>query len=132
MTKITVDDDDVRSGTEQAMAQLNGVHAVKIAWGEYLAVKLAKKHLSVHSRALREAMVKEGIIPEDNPGKEFWLGAVFRNLRDKGIMEKNGTYKYGDKERNTHERTISIWQLKAGADLTPYAVAPPKEEKKDG
>jgi len=118
--------DDVRNGTEQAMERLNLSHAERIAWGEYLAVKIAKANLTVHSRMLRDALVKEGIIPDPNPDKEFWLGAVFNNLKAKGVLEKNGTAKYGDAKRNVHERTIATWQLVAKADLSPYREPPAK------
>lgn len=121
------DNDDVRQGTEGAMKLLNATHADKIAWASHLAVKLAKANLSVHSRMVRAEMVKEGIIPETGGGKEFWLGAVFANLRDEGVLEKAGFISYGDASRNIHERQIAVWKLTKNHDaMKKYADAPPR------
>lgn len=129
MTKF--DEDDARSMTENVMGHLNATYSQKIAWGEYLAVRLAKKNITVHSRALREELVKEKIIPEESGQKEFWLGAVFNNLRNEGVLEKNGTFKYSDKARNIHERTITSWQLTRTAKLDRFKEAPKRPGEKE-
>lgn len=128
---MTFEKDDARSGTEKAMNLLNATQADKIAWGEYLAVRIAKRGLSVHSRSLREELVKEKIIPEESAQKEYWLGAVFNNLRNEGVIEKNGTFKYSDPSRNIHERTVTIWQLTRSANLERFKEAPKRPGEKE-
>lgn len=111
------------TGTKTAMAELKRAHPLRIQWGMHYAVKIALRKLTVHSREVWEALLADQIITED--GKAFWLGAVFRELKDAGILVKTGNrYKYSDEKRNIHEREIALWQLNDQADLTPYRIAP--------
>lgn len=111
------------TGTKMAIARLNARHADKIAWGEYVAVKIALHKLTVHSREVRDELYERGLCVDGEP--EFWLGAVFRNLKDKGILIKTGlTYKYASEKRNIHERTVSLWEINPKADISPYRIEP--------
>ena len=111
------------TGTKEAMVRLKSNHALKIEWGMYYAVKLAMKKLTVHSREVRDAMFNDGIISGD--GREFWLGAIFKELKDADVLRKTGhSYKYSDEERGIHERTIALWELNPKADLTAYRIEP--------
>lgn len=115
------------TGTKKAMERLRLSHPLKIRWGCFYAVKIAMRKLTVHSREVWDAMLADGII--DGDGKAFWLGAVFRELKDAGVLVKTGNrYKYSDESRNIHEREVALWQLNEKADLTPYRVAPESEK----
>lgn len=119
------DQPDPHAGTNQAMAHLRFSHAYKIAYGKYVAVRIALKKLTVHSRDVRDAMFAEGII--DGAEKEFWLGTVFKDLRDEGVLKWTGQmHKYTDAERGIHERTIKLWEYVEKAEVAKYLEPPPK------
>lgn len=116
---------DPHEGTNKAMAHLRYSHAYKIAYGKYVAVRIALKKLTVHSRDVRDAMFAEGVI--DGAEAEFWLGTVFKDLRDEGILKWTGQmYKYTDADRNIHERSVKLWEYVEKADVKAYLEAPPK------
>ena len=111
------------TGTREAMTQLKKNHPLKIQWGMHYAVKIALKKRTVHSREVWDALLADGIIKGDS--KAFWLGAVFRELKDESILRKTGhSYTYSDEARNIHERTVSLWEINEKADLTPYRTEP--------
>lgn len=110
-------------GTREAMVRLKASKPLHIQWGMHYAVKIAMRKLTVHSREVWDEMAKDGVLPAH--GSAFWLGAVFRELKDLGILVKTGLrYKYSDETRNIHEREVHLWQLNDKADLTPYRIAP--------
>ena len=114
------------TGTREAMELLRTTKSLAIQWGMHYAVKIALRKLTVHSREVWDEMERDGVLPTH--GKAFWLGAVFRELKDAGVLVKTGhCFKYSDEARNIHERTIPLWQLNEKADLTPYRQ-PPKEK----
>lgn len=111
---------DPRQGTKDAMGELEDKHKDLVTWACRAAVEIARRKLTVHSREVRDALVKEGLIPEDGP-PEFWLGAAMHRLAKEKIIEKTGhNYKYTDAARGIHERTITVWQLVDGADVSRY------------
>lgn len=113
------------TGTNQAIATLVATKPLLIQWGQHIAVQLALKKRTVHSREVWDELRRAGIITEE--GKAFWLGAVFRELKDAGVLKKTGhTYSYSDEARGIHERTVALWELNEEADLTEYRVAPTK------
>lgn len=111
---------DPRGETKEALGKLEARHAGIVRDACKVAVRLAKEKLTVHSREIRDALVAEGKLdPESGP--EHWLGAAIHKLAKEGILERSGhTYKYSDAGRGIHERTITIWQLKEGADTERY------------
>lgn len=117
-------DKDPRQGTKQAMQKLEAKHPAKIDWACHFAVQIAKKNLTVHSRAVRDEMERRGLIGPDT-GSEFWLGAAMNKLAQQGILSKSGhSYKYSDSSRGIHERTVAIWALVDGADTEYYDTEP--------
>jgi hypothetical protein len=111
------------TGTKEAMATLKATRPLHIEWGMYFAVKIALRKRTVHSREVWEAMLAEKIINGD--GKAFWLGAVFKELKEKNILKKTGhMHTYSDESRGIHERTVALWELNDMADLTPYRTPP--------
>ena len=115
--------DEAGTGTKKAMAALSQKYPLVIQWAMHYAVKIALRKLTVHSREVWDELLKDDII--DGRGKAFWLGAVFRTLKDAGVLVKTGLrYKYSDEARNIHEREVALWQLNEKADLTPYRIAP--------
>lgn len=111
---------DPRAGTKEALGKVEARHAGVVREACVVAVEIAKRKLTVHSREVREAMVSRGLL-DPEAGPEHWLGAAIHRLAKEGILEKSGhTYKYTDAERGIHERTVSIWQLKDGADTRAY------------
>lgn len=116
-------DNDPRMGTKQAMEQLEGKHPREVDWACYFAVQLILRNLTTHSRAVREEMERRGLV--DANASEFWLGAAMNKLARLGILEKSGhTYKYSDSSRGIHERTITVWQLKDGANTKEFEKEP--------
>ena len=114
------------TGTQEAMGVLKETKGLAIRWGMYYAVKIAMRKLTVHSRDVWDAMDRDGVLPTH--GKAFWLGAVFRELKDAGVLVKTGHFfKYSDEARNIHEQTVPLWQLNEKADLTNYRQ-PPQEK----
>lgn len=114
------------TGTKEAMALLKGTKPNHIAWGAHYAVKIALRKRTVHSQEVFAEMLADKIITGE--GKAFWLGAVFRELKDAGVLRKTlHTYSYSNEARNTHERTVALWELNEAADLTPYRTAPEKK-----
>ena len=114
------------TGTNQAVAALVATRPLHVQWGMHVAVKLAMKKRTVHSREVWDELLRDGIITEE--GKAFWLGAVFRELKDVGVLKKTGhTYSYSDEARGIHERTVALWELVEDADLTEYRVAPTRK-----
>lgn len=115
---------DPREGTKQAMQKLEAKHTPYIDWACHLAVQLARKNLTVHTRAVREEMERRNLVGPDT-GAEFWLGASMNKLAKMGILERSGhTYKYSDSSRGIHERTVTVWQLKDDADTSYYDEEP--------
>lgn len=116
---------DPHEGTRVAMKALEGEYPVHIAWACHIAVQLAKRRLTVHSREVRDEMERQGLVGPDT-GREFWLGAAFNRLAKAKppILEKKGTHKYSDASRGIHERTVSVWALIEGADTAQYDVPP--------
>lgn len=115
---------DPHEGTNVALKKLEAMHPKEIAWGCHIAVQIAKKNLTVHSREVRREMEKRGLLSLDT-GAEFWLGAVFKRLqRDKVLHSTGQKYKYSDAERGIHEREVKIWALVEGVDTTPYETPP--------
>jgi len=119
-------DKDPRQGTKQAMQKLEAKHTTKVDWACHIAVDIAKKNLTVHSRTVRDEMERRGLL-EDSAGAEHWLGAAMNKLAGLGILKKSGhSYKYSDSSRGIHERTVTIWELVDGAD-TEYYEEPPAD-----
>lgn len=111
-------------GTQIAMKKLEAEHPIKIAWGCYFAIKIAKQNLTVHTREIRAAMEARGIIGPDT-GPEYWLAAVPTRLRREGLLRDTGQkYKYSNAARNIHERGITIWALVENADTSKYDKEP--------
>lgn len=120
-------DKDPRQGTKQALQKLEAKHPHQIAWACHIAVKIAQKNLTVHSRAVREEMERRELIGPDT-GAEFWLGAAMSKLAKLGILKSTGSkYKYADSSRGIHEREVTIWALVDGAN-TEYFDEEPKEK----
>jgi hypothetical protein len=120
---------DAGTGTRAAMERLQATKPLHIQWGMHYAVKIALRKLTVHSREVWDALIADGIITGE--GRAHWLGAVFRELRDGGVLTKTGNrYKYSDEERNIHEREVALWEINPKADLTPYRLEP--KEKPNG
>jgi len=115
---------DPHEGTRVAMKKLEAMHPLEIAWGCHLAVAIAKKNLTVHSRMMRQTMADRGMLALDT-GREHWTGAVFKRLSKEGILRNTGQkFKYSDAERGIHEREVTIWALVEGADTSKYDNAP--------
>lgn len=113
------------TGTRRAMDDLKARYPVHVAWGMHYAVKIALRKLTVHSQEVLDELIRDGIITGE--GKVFWLGAVFRELKEKGVLLKTiHQHKYANEARNVHERLIFLWQINDKADLTDYRL-PPKE-----
>ena len=111
---------DPREGTKKAMQQLEAKYPDQIGQACRVAVKIAKRKLTVHSREVREEMERQGLVGPDT-GAEFWLGPVFGRLVREKILSKTGQkYKYSDPARGIHEREVTIWQLVDGADTKEY------------
>lgn len=111
---------DPRAGTREALVKVEARHAGAVRDACVVAVEIAKRKLTVHSREVREAMVAKGLL-DTEAGPEHWLGAAIHRLAKEGILEKSGhTYKYADAARGIHERTVTVWQLKEGADTSRY------------
>lgn len=111
------------TGTKTAIAALNAKYPAMVQWGMHYAVKIALRKLTVHSREVWDEMLRDKVITGE--GRAFWLGAVFRNLKDQNILRKTmHTHKYSDESRGIHERTVYLWELNEKADLTPYRIAP--------
>lgn len=112
--------DDPREGTREALKKVEARHGEQVRWACYAAVEIAKRKLTVHSREVRDALVQKGLLDE-TAGPEHWLGAAMHRLNKEGILEKSGhTYKYTDASRGIHERTVTVWQLREGADTSRY------------
>jgi len=111
---------DPREGTKKAMQQLEAKYPEQIVNACRVAVKIAKRKLTVHSREVREEMERQGLVGPDT-GAEFWLGAAMGRLVREKILSKTGQkYKYSDASRGIHEREVQIWQLVDGADTKEY------------
>lgn len=97
-------------GTREAIEQLKARHPKHIAWGLHLAMKMAKKNNTVHSRELLLEMIR---LKKCDPNMSaHFIGAVFKTLRDEGLLKWTGHYyKYSDAERNIHDREIKLWCL---------------------
>lgn len=116
---------DPHEGTRVAMKKLESEHAWEVSWGCHVAVEIARKNMTVHSREVRRELETRGILGPDG-GKEHWLGAVFHRLKADKILEATSQfYRYSDAERGIHERKVTIWQLVEGADCSKYLTAPP-------
>ena len=119
-------DKDPRQGTKQALQKLEAKHPKQIDWACHIAVQIAMRNLTVHSRAVREEMERRDLIGPDT-GSEFWLGAAMNKLARLGVLKSSGSkYKYSDSSRGIHEREVTIWALVDGAD-TAYFEEEPKE-----
>ena len=102
-------------------------HPNEIAWGCHIAVQIAKRTLTAHSRMVRAEMDRRALV-SDVSGPEFWMGAVFKTLKDAGILKETGQrFKYSDSSRGIHEREVKIWALVENADTTKYDKAPDEE-----
>lgn len=120
-------DKDPRQGTKQALQKLEAKHPLQIEWACHVAVQIAQKNLTVHSRAVREEMERRDLVGPDT-GSEFWLGAAMNKLARLNILKSTGNkYKYADSSRGIHEREVTIWALVDGAD-TSYFEEEPKEK----
>jgi hypothetical protein len=116
----TTPTDDPREGTREAMKTLETRYPDEIRHACQIAVEIARRKLTVHSREVREEMERRKLIGADT-GNEYWLGAAMNRLAREKILERTGhTYKYTDAARGVHERTVTIWQLREGADTTAY------------
>lgn len=113
--------------TQEAMSTLESKYPYEVRLGCYWAVRIARERLSVHSKALWDRLVDEKLMdPIESSSR--WLGAVFHRLqREKILIKTAQVYKYVDKERGVHERTIPIWSLANDADIARYDVPPVKE-----
>lgn len=115
---------DPHEGTRVAMKKLEASHPKHIAWGCYAAIKIAKKRMTVHSRDTWDELGRLGIV-DASSGAAFWLGAVFKRLKDEGLLKETGQkYKYSDASRGIHEREVKIWALVEGADTKAYDEPP--------
>lgn len=115
---------DPHSGSRVALAKLASDHPHEIAWGCHIAVQIAKRSLTVHSRMVREEMERRGLVSNVS-GPEFWMGAVFKTLKSAGILKETGQrFKYSDASRGIHEREVKIWALVEFADTEKYDTAP--------
>lgn len=101
-----------------------------------IAVRLAQEHGDVHVKMIRPEMVRLGYFARATEESiealqgpdERWFGSVFRAPAGLPmIWEKTGgRAPRGDRSRNTHGGdTVTVWRLREGADLTPYATMPP-------
>ena len=114
---------DPRAGTREALGKVEARHTGAVHDACVAAVEIAKRKLTVHSREVREAMLANGTL-DPAGGPEHWLGAALNRLSREGVLERSGhSYKYTDAERGIHERTVTVWQLKEGADTTKYEPA---------
>lgn len=119
-------DKDPRQGTKQALQKLEAKHPKQIDWACHIAIGIALKNLTVHSREVREEMQRRELVGPDT-GSEFWLGAAMNKLARLGLIKSTGqSYKYTDSSRGIHERKVTIWALVDGAD-TSYYEEEPKE-----
>lgn len=96
--------------------------------GRILGVRLAQKHGTVHSRMVREEMVRLGVL-SDEPGQsvgETFFGPLFSGCRPQ-VFEKTGEmHSFEDTTRNMHHgREVCVWRLIPGAILTPWLVDVP-------
>lgn len=119
--------DDPRAGTKEAMAALDSKYSGLIQKACCIAVELARKNLTTHSRDVRREMAARGLVGYD--GREFWLGRAFNKLAAEGIFKEVGRFKYSDETRNIHERNIALWALVDGADASKYPKLQKPEEK---
>lgn len=105
--------------TEEAMAVLrsNDQKAYFIAYARWIAVQICQAQGTVHSRLVRDEMEKRGCFIGYH-GKDFWLGAVFR---DGPFLPTGLRFKYTDGARNIHDREVRVWQLDPQA---PAVVEP--------
>lgn len=111
-------------GTRVAMKKLQSSHPTEIAWGCHVAIKIAKRRLTVHSRDVWDELGRMGIVSASS-GSAFWLGAVFDELKRAGLLKPTGqTLTYSDASRGIHERTIKIWGLTEDADTSAYDKEP--------
>jgi len=116
-------DSDPREGTKGAMKHLEAAHPERVKQAAAIAVAQAKKNLTTHSRSVRKEMEDKGLL-DTSTGSEHWLGAVFAQLAHAKVLEKSGhTFKYSDSSRGIHERTVTVWQLRDGADTSAYENA---------
>lgn len=116
------------TGTSNAMERLRSEHSYRIDWGKHVAIKIAMKQLTVHSREVRSELVRMGIIPDEGGGREFWLGAVIKELASEGALKWNGMFhQYSDETRNVHERTVKQWVIDDKAAADKYLTAPERK-----
>lgn len=115
---------DPHEGTRVAMKKLESQHPIHIQWGCFLAVSIAKRRMTVHSRDVWEEMLRRGLVEPNSPSPH-WMGAVFHRLKNEKVLTSTGQYfKYSDTARDNHERKITIWALVEGADTSAYAAEP--------
>lgn len=95
------------NSTGQAQRVLEAYRSKLIARGREVAIEIAKKRGTVHSRQVRQRLDKEGLLVNPLVG-EFWLGMVFRSNDFKWTGDY---YHYSDSSRNIHERTVKVWEL---------------------
>ena len=113
---------DPHEGTRVAMKKLEASHPLHIQWGCYAAILIARKNLTVHSRAVWEKLGQLGVV-DQSTGPAFWLGAVFKKLKTEGLLRDTGQkYKYSDASRGIHEREVKIWALTENAQTRAYEI----------
>jgi hypothetical protein len=115
---------DPHEGTRVAMKKLESQHPLMIQWGCHVAVVIAKRRMTVHSRDVWEEMLRQKLVEPHSP-PPHWMGAVFHHLKNEKILTSTGqTFKYSDASRDNHERKITIWALVENANTGSYDAPP--------
>lgn len=103
-------------GSKKAMQKLRAKYPNEIRLGKYFVVQHALANRTVHSRNLWEILLARKFVNKKSESPH-WMGTVFSDLRDEGILEKTSEYhSYSDPARNINERTVAVWQLRKDVD----------------